>query len=133
MDQQSIEKVQRRATKIIPELRHYFYQERLQRSSLPSLVHRWLRGETIFLYQLTHQYFNIDFTSLLQYQSSITKGHCYKIYKPHAQTFCHANFFTVRTINNWNNLPESVVECLSLYLFKNFIDKYWTNKQYVIV
>ena len=70
MDQQAIEKVQHRATKIIPELRHYSYQERLQRLSLPSLVHRRLRGEMIFLYQLTHQYFNIDITSLLQYQSS---------------------------------------------------------------
>ena len=105
MDQQAIERVQRRATKIIPKLRHYSYQERLQRLSLPSLTHRRLRGEMIFLYQLTHQYFNIDITSLLQYQSSITRGHCYKIYKPHAQTFCRANFFTVRTINDWNNLP----------------------------
>ena len=107
MDQQAVEKVQHRATKIIPELRHYSYQEYLQKLSLPSLVLRRLRGEMIFLYQLTHQYFNIDITILLQYQSSITRGHCYKIYKPHAQTFCPANFLTVRTINNWNNLPES--------------------------
>ena len=41
--------------------------------------------------------------------------------------------FTVRTIQ-WNNLPESAVECSSINLFKNLIDsyKYWTNKQYVI-
>ena len=31
MDQQAVERVQRRATKMIPELRHYPYQERLQR------------------------------------------------------------------------------------------------------
>ena len=37
MDQQAIERVQCRATKIIPELRHYSYQEHLQRLSLPSL------------------------------------------------------------------------------------------------
>ena len=112
------------ATKIIPELRYYSYQEHLQRLSLPSLVHRWLRGETIFLYQLTHQYFNIDITSLLQYQSSITRRHCYKIYKPDAQTFCCTNFFTLRTINNRNNLTESAVECSSINLFKSLIDKY---------
>ena len=74
MDQQAIERFQHRATKIIPELRHYPYQECLQRLSLPSLVHRRLRGDMIFLYQLTHQYFNVDITSLLQYQSSITRG-----------------------------------------------------------
>ena len=87
----------------------------------------------IFLYQLTHQYFSIDITSLLQYQSSTTRGHCYKIYKPHAQTFCRSNFFTVRTINVWNNLPVNAVECSSINLFKNLIDNYWTNEQYVIV
>ena len=50
MDQQAIERVQHRATKMIPELRHYPYQERLQRLSLPSLCHRRLRGDMIFLY-----------------------------------------------------------------------------------
>ena len=63
MDQQAIEKVQHRATKIILELRHCSYQECLQMLSL-SLFHGQLRGEIIFLYQLTHQYFNIDITSL---------------------------------------------------------------------
>ena len=75
MDQQAIEKVQHRATKIIPELRHHSYQEHLQKLSLPSLVHRRLREEMVFLYQLTHQYFNIDIIILFQYQSSITRGH----------------------------------------------------------
>ena len=39
--------------------------------------------------------------------------HCYKIYKPHAytQTFCRANFSTIRTINDWNNLPVNAVDC----------------------
>ena len=60
MDKQAIEKVQRRATKITPELIHYSHQECLQKSSLPSLVYRWQRGEMIFLYQLAN-------SSVLQY------------------------------------------------------------------
>ena len=128
INKQAIEKVQHRATKIIPELRHYSYQERLQKLSLPSLVYRRQRGEMIFLYQLTHQYFNIDITNLLQYQSFITREHCYKIYKPHAQTFYRAKCVTVRSINNWNNLPASAVESSSINLFKNLADKYWTNE-----
>ena len=54
MDQQAIEKIQRRATKLIPELRDLTYQERLYMLSLPSLFYRRQRGEMIFLYQLTH-------------------------------------------------------------------------------
>ena len=101
----------------MPELRHYSYQECLQRLSLPLLVHRWLRGDMIFLYI-------IDITSLLQYHSSTIRGNCYKIYKPHAQTFCHANFFAVRTINDRNNLPVNAVECSSINLLNNLIDNY---------
>ena len=37
-DQQAIEKIQHRATKMIPELRNDSYQERLSKLSLPSLA-----------------------------------------------------------------------------------------------
>ena len=124
IDKQAIEKVQRRTTKIIPELRHYSYQKRLQKLSLPSLVYRRQRGEMIFLHQLNHQYFNVDITNFLQYQSFITRGHCYKIYKLHAQSFYRANFVTVRPINNWSNLPLSAIEIISINLFKALVDKY---------
>ena len=40
IDQQAIEKIQRRATKLIPELKHDPYQERLFKLSLPSLAYR---------------------------------------------------------------------------------------------
>ena len=59
-DQQAIEKIQHRATKMIPELRNDSYQERLSKLSLPSLVYRRQRGDLIFLYQLINQHFNID-------------------------------------------------------------------------
>ena len=76
----------RRATKLIPELKHDSYQERLFKLSLPSLTYRCQRGDMIFLYQLINQCFNVDITDLVKYQTySTTRGHNYKIYKPHAQ------------------------------------------------
>ena len=39
-DQKLIERVQHRATKLVPELLHLPYLERLQRLSLPSLYHQ---------------------------------------------------------------------------------------------
>ena len=95
IDQQAIEKIQRRATKLIPELKHDSYQERLSKLSLPSLAYRRQRGDMIFLYQLINQCFNVDITDLFKYQTySTTRGHNYKIYKPHAKRFCRVNFFT---------------------------------------
>jgi len=85
-------KIQLRATKLIPELRDLTYQEHLYMLSLPSLFYRCQRGEMIFLYQLTHHYFNINVSSLFEYQSSSTRGHRFKIYKPHAKCFCRSHF-----------------------------------------
>ena len=50
LDQRKIEKVQRRATCLLPQLQDKSYSERLILLSLPSLQHRRLRGDLIFLY-----------------------------------------------------------------------------------
>jgi len=131
MDQQAIEKIQHRATKLIPDLRHLTYQERLCKLSLPLLYYRCQRGEMIFLYQLTHQYFNIDVSGLFEYQStSSTRGHRYKTYKPHAKYYSRVQCFTIHSINNWNSLPAYIVDSSSINLFKNFIDLFWMHKHY---
>ena len=39
-DKKLVERVQRRATKLVPEIRHLPYQERLQALGLPSLQYR---------------------------------------------------------------------------------------------
>ena len=79
----------------------------------------------IFLYQLINQCFNVDITDLFKYQTySTTRGHNYKIYKPHAKHFCRVNFFTLRTINNWNSLPAHIVESETTNLFKNSLDSF---------
>ena len=134
MDQQAIENIQRRATKLIPELKYDSYQDRLYKLSLPSLVYRRQRGDMIFLYQLTNQHFNININNFFKYQTSnVTRGHQYKIYKPHATRHCRAHFFTHRTINNWNSLPANVVESSTTNSFKNLLYIYWNSKHYIIV
>ena len=49
-DQQAIEGVQRRTTKLISSISHCPYRERLRILNLPSLNYRRLRGDMIFLY-----------------------------------------------------------------------------------
>ena len=51
-DQKSLEKVQRQATKMLPELYNLTYAEHLRHLKLPSLYYRRRRGDRIFVYQL---------------------------------------------------------------------------------
>ena len=47
LDQAKVERVQRRATKLVPSIKHLSYQQRLEVLNLPSLKYRRLRGDMI--------------------------------------------------------------------------------------
>ena len=47
-----LEKVQKKATKIIPEIRHLPYRERLKACKLPTLHFRQVRGDMIEMYKI---------------------------------------------------------------------------------
>jgi len=43
-----------------------------------------------------------------------TRGHPYKVFKPVTQNRARANFWSIRAIDNWNFLPETVVKAKTL-------------------
>ena len=59
-DRDKIEKLQRRATKLIPELRDKTYEERLRSLNLATLEHRRLRTDLILIYKYTHNLIKLD-------------------------------------------------------------------------
>ena len=63
LDQRKVEKVQHKATRLLPSLlRDKPYEERLAALQLPSLAHRRHRGDMILLYKIINNYFNSDFS-----------------------------------------------------------------------
>ena len=56
LDEDLVEKVQRKATKLVPSIRHLPYNERLQCLGLPSLKYRRLHGDMIMTYNILHGY-----------------------------------------------------------------------------
>ena len=116
-DQIAIEKVQRRATKLVTSIRNLPYNERLSILKLPSLYiyYRRRRGDMILVYQIFHGL--IDFNPSIFFAPatiSTTKGHNYKIFKPHSQCLTRLNFFSNRVINDWNSLPTNIVNATSI-------------------
>ena len=84
-DQIAIEKVQRRATKLVTSIRNLPYNERLSILKLPSLYYRRRRGDMILVYQIFHGLIDINPSIFFASATiSTTRGHNYKIFKPHS-------------------------------------------------
>ena len=65
-----LEKIQRRATKLIPELRDLRYEERLKECRLTTLETRRLRGDQIEVFKILNGYENIDFNFFSKFKKS---------------------------------------------------------------
>ena len=56
-----LEKIQRRATKLIPELRDLKYEDRLHECGLTTLETRRLTGDQIEVFKILNGYDNINY------------------------------------------------------------------------
>ena len=130
-DMKSVESVQRRATKIINGLRNKSYEERLTLLKLPSLRYRRRRGNMIWMHKIMNRLIRIDVGKLfIPAKVPHMRGHSQKIFKKHAVKAARRNSFSQRTVNDWNSLPNLVVESPTLVTFKVRLGKYWQNIHY---
>ena len=121
-----LEKIQRRATKLIPELRDQTYEERLKECGLTTLETRRLRGgDQIEVFKILNGYENIDSNIFFEIkESKITRGHNYTLVKKQSRLNVRKFSFSQRTINVWKYLSTDCVHASSVNRFKNKIDKY---------
>ena len=87
-DIQALEKVQRRATKLVPELQHLSYGNRLSVLNLPSLLYRRRRIDMITVFKIVHRLEGIPFETFHFPQHSHYRGNGYKLCKK----FSHLNW-----------------------------------------
>jgi len=125
-----IENVQRRATRMIPDLKGLSYEERLSRLNLPTLEYRRKRGDLIQLFKIIHRIDDIDCNSLFSFSDNQGRGHCLKLQKPRANKSVKLNSYTHRVINSWNDLPENIVTRNKVIEFKTQLDIHWSSSRY---
>lgn len=132
-DIKEIEKVQRRATKLAPELRNLDYQQRLLRLNLTNLETRRLRGDFIQMYKLINNVESINLKRGVNYNLN-NKGE-FRKYNLRSHNKCltreqvkncpsRYNFFTNRIVNHWNQLPQELIEAKNLNSFKAKLDEW---------
>jgi ribonuclease P/MRP protein subunit RPP40 len=135
-DIEKLEKVQKRATKIIPELSQKPYIDRLKILKLPTLKYRRVRGDMIELYKFITGKYDSNCTLSLElcHQLSdrlVTRGNSYKLVQHRSRYDMRKYYFTNRIIPIWNSLPDSVVTAESVNSFKNRLDKFWVRQDIV--
>ena len=73
---------------------------------------------------------DIDFKVFFEYNLQSTRGHDLKLTKENCKRDTRKYFFSMRVINNWNNLPEDVVKAPTLNCFKNRLDRFMGDTMY---
>jgi len=127
----SIENVQRRATKMVSELRDLPYSDRLKQLGLPTLEYRRLRADMVQTYRLIHGLDKMtgdNFLELSNQQSGYgTRGNSFKLNKTRTNTTRYARSFKHRVVAEWNVLPDYVVNAPTLNSFKSRLNALWKN------
>jgi hypothetical protein len=131
-EQDLVEQVQRRATRLVPGLADLSYTERLKVLKLPSLSYRRKRGDLIEMYKMTHGLYDIDTSWLPWKQYHGTRGHSFQIAIQHCNLDLRKNVFSHRAAKLWNSLPTEVAEAPSTDAFKARVDRYFGSQIYEV-
>ena len=103
-----IERVQRRMTKLIEDIKDLSYKERLCNLNMPSLQHHRLRGDMIDTYKIVTGIYDVDKETFFKPARELgTRRHCHKLYKQDAGSFLKHKLFDNRVVNEWNKPPKT--------------------------
>ena len=123
----NIEKVQRRATKLIPGLKAFPYETRLQTLKLPILKYRQTRTDLIQTYKILNNLDNLNQEDFYKFTTSNTRNSDLKLYKEYAKSVTRSNFLPLRINSTWNSLSYKTRSSENVLAFKKGIDRELSN------
>ena len=136
-DKEVLEQVQRRAVKMVSNLRGQTYEERLAELGMVTLETRRLRGDMIQTFRIMSGIDQVNpdtwFTpsnQLVREGASKTRSvtGLYRIQEGWASSEIRRNFFSMRVTRPWNNIPDQVKSASSVNGFKNNYDE-WVSRR----
>ncbi|PKU37230.1 hypothetical protein llap_12465 [Limosa lapponica baueri] len=125
-DMDLLERVQRRATKMIRGLEHLSCEDRLRELGLFSLERRRLWGDLIAAFQyLKGAYRRAGEGLFVRKSGDRTRG--FKLEEGRFRLDTRKKFFAVRVVRPWHRLPREAVAAPSLEVFRARLDGALSN------
>jgi len=131
-DIECLERVQRRATKLVGSLKKKPLRDWKPCSlGCHTFEKRRLRGDLIETYKIVTNKVNIDSARFFEFTDTghDLRGHSLKLSQSRNRSRVRRMFFSQSVVVDWNRLPQYVVDAPSTNAFKNRLnlDKYWRD------
>jgi ribonuclease P/MRP protein subunit RPP40 len=122
----TLERVQRRATKRVAGLRSIPYATRLQMLDLTTLQHRRRRGDLIWTYKILTNNESDELLNLFEFNTNIhLRSHRLKLKIQNFKTSVRSHFLPNRVFSDWNALSDEIVNASNPNIFKNKLDAHF--------
>ena len=120
-DTETLEKVQKRAEKVVSGIRSQTYEEHLVELRLPSLRERHREMDMVQTYKMV----NCENGEQIFERADARRGTratvgTDNLLKKRCLHEFRSNFFSTRVINEWNGLPNEVKEATTAKIFKSW-------------
>ena len=117
-NENNLERIQRAATRWVPELNELSYEERLKILNLPTLKARRTRGAFITLYKCTTGMMETDIQNFIPFSRRSTRGTNKKIQLKRGAKDVRKYFFPINITEKWNGLPDHIVNAKKINQLK---------------
>jgi hypothetical protein len=119
-----LEQVQRRATKMVKEVRKLKYDQRLVKLNLMSTETRRTRGDMIMTFKILKDMVKIKKGTIMVSSEKRTRGNSLKLSKSTLNSDQRKYFFSNRIIKDWNDLGDDIITSKNIEEFKSTYDRY---------
>ena len=120
---EKLEQLQRRATKLVRNIKYKSYDERLCTLNLMSTLDRRERGDMIMTYNILNDRVEMDARFMKINTESRTRGHTMNLKINRSKIEIRRNFFSNRIKKTWNGLSQETINSKTIDAFKRAYDQ----------